>query len=79
MFVDADKVNYEYYLQAGLKLLRSGGLMVIDDTLWVGDHVYKQHSPATKSIDRMNQFLKSQDDLNITQVPIGSGMTLIQK
>jgi predicted O-methyltransferase YrrM len=35
-FIDADKANYDAYYETCLKLLRPGGLIVIDNTLWDG-------------------------------------------
>ncbi len=35
-FIDADKANYDNYFELCMKLLRPGGVIAIDNVLWVG-------------------------------------------
>ncbi|KAL5231281.1 hypothetical protein ABZP36_030057 [Zizania latifolia] len=65
-FVDADKRMYEEYYELLLKLVRVGGLIVIDNVLWYG---------------RVADPLKLLEDnrINISMVPIGDGMTICRK
>src|SRR5579872_3204332 len=46
-FIDADKANYDAYYEKCLELLRSGGLIAIDNTLWDG----KVADPAVNDED----------------------------
>lgn len=48
MFIDADKDNYDAYYEAGLDLLRPGGLFLFDNVLWSGDVA----DPAKRAGDR---------------------------
>ena len=79
-FVDADKENYDTYYELGLKLLRVGGLMIIDNVLRGGDSA----NPATTSIGTqairaLNAKMHSDERVHLSFVPIGDGVTLAQK
>lgn len=79
-FVDADKENYDTYYELGLKLLRVGGLMIIDNVLRGGDSA----NPATTSIGTqairaLNTKMHSDERVHLSFVPIGDGVTLAQK
>ena len=59
VFIDADKELYLDYYELGLTLLRTGGLVLIDNTLWKG----KVADPTvtdtrTQAIREFNSFLK---------------------
>jgi caffeoyl-CoA O-methyltransferase len=79
-FIDADKQNYWGYYERALTLLRPGGLIAVDNTLWSG----RPADPAaddseTKAIRAFNQRLFKDSRVRISLVPIGDGMTLALK
>jgi predicted O-methyltransferase YrrM len=79
-FIDADKKNYRNYFEAALKLLRRGGLIAIDNTLWSGRVLNRQNPDAdTRAIQEFNRALKDDTRIDLSLVPIGDGLTLALK
>ena len=79
-FIDADKENYWGYYERALALLRPGGLIAIDNTLWSGRPADpKLDDPGTRAIRAFNQRLSKDSRVRISLVPIGDGMTLALK
>jgi len=79
-FIDADKENYWGYYERSLALLRAGGLIAIDNTLWSGRPAdLKVNDADTASIRAFNQRLSKDSRVRISLVPIGDGMTLALK
>lgn len=79
-FIDADKREYQGYFEAALKLLRVGGLMAIDNTLWNGSVIDPDdQSEDTVAIRSFNEHLRHDDRISLTLVPIGDGLTLARK
>jgi len=80
IFIDADKQNYLNYYDAGLSLLRRGGLLAVDNTLWSGSVADPANQePDTRSIRQFNQKVKQDDRVIKSLVPIGDGLTLVYK
>jgi predicted O-methyltransferase YrrM len=79
IFVDADKIHYPQYYVLALQLVRSGGLMVFDNALWVGRLVAEQSNPATKAVHQLNHLVSKDDRVNSTLLSVGAGMLLIQR
>ncbi len=80
IFIDADKQNYPVYYEQALKLLRKGGLMAVDNTLWSGAVADPDNNePGTRAIRRFNDMLKNDTRVTKSLVPIGDGLTLIIK
>lgn len=77
IYIDADKINYPRYYELGLKLLRSGGLMVFDDVLWCVEPVVKQTRPTTRALHRFNLLLQGDPRVNVSWIPLGTGMLLV--
>ena len=79
-FIDADKRNYENYYERALKLLRSGGLIAIDNVLWSGrvaDDL--DRDKRTIAIRDFNQKLHQDSRVQISVIPIADGLTLALK
>jgi predicted O-methyltransferase YrrM len=76
-FIDADKRNYDTYYEYALKLVRRGGLIAVDNTLWDG----KVIDPTDKTVDTvairaLNEKIHGDERVDATLVPIGDGLTL---
>jgi predicted O-methyltransferase YrrM len=80
VFIDADKQNYEQYYEQALELLRPGGLIAVDNTLWSGDVANPENNePGTRAIRRLNQRIQQDTRVIRSLVPIGDGLTLVLK
>lgn len=79
-FIDADKESYSEYFELCLTLLRSGGLIAVDNVLWDGAVVDSQKQDVdTCAIRDFNQQLLSDERVDISMVPIADGLTLARK
>jgi len=79
-FIDADKVNYFGYYERALTLVRSGGLIAVDNILWGGQVIDKKSkSEDTQAIRRFNDRLYSDSRVQLSLLPIGDGLTLALK
>ena len=79
-FIDADKANYQNYFERCLKLVRRGGLIAIDNTLWYGRVVDRRDQSAdTRAIRAFNRRLRRDRRVELALVPIGDGLTLALK
>lgn len=79
-FIDADKGGYATYYELTLKLLRRGGLIAIDNTLWSGK--VAERGPAdstTRTIRAFNDKIHADDRVDMVVLPIGDGVTLARK
>jgi len=80
VFIDADKTNYQNYFEKCLKLLRRGGLIAIDNTLWYRRVLdAKDRDEDTLAIRAFNRRLAKDRRVDISLVPIGDGVTLARK
>ncbi len=76
-FIDADKPHYPEYFEACLKLVRPGGLIVIDNVLWHGNVVKDDaDDPDTLALRAFNQKVFEEERVEISMIPLGDGMTL---
>ncbi|MEU9078271.1 O-methyltransferase [Kitasatospora sp. NPDC004745] len=80
VFVDADKANYLRYYEESLPLLRPGGLLVVDNTLYFG----RVADPAAQDQDtlgvrELNAALHTDDRVDISLLAVADGITLVRK
>jgi predicted O-methyltransferase YrrM len=80
VFLDADKERYVDYYERALALLRPGGLLMVDNTLWDGAVVRPEdRAPSTEAIRALNARLAGDERIDLSLVPIGDGLTLARK
>ena len=80
VFIDADKRGYRAYYDHALELVRPGGLLVFDNTLWSGRVAAPgQTEPDTLAIAEFNRYLHADKRVEICLVPIADGVTLAYK
>jgi predicted O-methyltransferase YrrM len=79
-FIDADKPNYWKYYERCLAILRKGGLIAIDNTLWGGSVINpEKQSESTRALRAFNERVSRDRRVDIVLVPIGDGLTLAVK
>jgi caffeoyl-CoA O-methyltransferase len=79
-FIDADKTGYDGYYESCLQLLRTGGLIALDNTLWNGAVVDERvQDEDTRALRALN--LKIRDDERVDRVllSVGDGVMLVRK
>src|SRR5690606_28337476 len=79
IFIDAAKKQYGEYYDQSLAMLRSGGLMIIDNVLWRGKVVDEQPDNKTRSIQEFNSKVFEDDRVIPFLMPIRDGVFLVQK
>ena len=80
VFIDADKTNYSNYYERALQLVRRGGLIATDNTLWDGSVIDPTDTdPDTEAIRAFNRKLHTDDRIALTLATIGDGVTLACK
>ena len=80
-FIDADKSGYDAYYERCLTLVRAGGLIAIDNTLWSGKVAAPVASDDadTMALQALNAKLHHDQRIDVSLLPIGDGLTLARK
>jgi len=79
-FIDADKTNDSLYFEQCLRLVRPGGIIAIDNTLWSGRVADRSKRDAdTLAIRAFNAERLKDDRVDLSLVPIADGLTLCRK
>jgi len=79
-FIDADKGNYYAYFERLLQLVRTGGLIAVDNTLAVsGTPINRNDGPLFQALRSFNERVHHDERVDLSMVPIGEGLTLLRK
>lgn len=79
-FIDADKVGYDSYYELCLRLIRPGGLIVLDNMLWDGAVADpKIQDETTLALRRLNEKISHDSRVNFCLMTVGDGLMLVRK
>lgn len=79
-FIDADKVGYRDYYEAGLRLLRPGGLVVVDNVLLGGRVLEPDDEDASaRAIAELNEAIVIDSRVDVAMLGVADGITLARK
>lgn len=80
MFIDADKRQYTEYYKLAKRIVRHGGFILADNTLWDG-HVTEadRHDAHTQGVRAFNDMVAADPEVQKVMLPLRDGLTLIRK
>ena len=79
-FIDADKCNYPNYYEPCLRLLKPGGVLLVDNVLWDGRVAdLSINDVDTDGIRRLNKLVHEDSRVDMSLIPLGDGLTLVRK
>jgi caffeoyl-CoA O-methyltransferase len=79
-FIDADKTGYRDYYEEILARLRPGGLLLLDNVLWMGSVVDPTDtSESTRAIRAINDFIARDARVDAVMLPVSDGLTIVRK
>jgi len=78
VFLDADKERYPEYYEVLVDMLRPGGILVIDNTLWEGE-VLDPESESAKAIAEMNDKIATDPRVENVLLTVRDGIQLVRK
>ncbi|WP_052852556.1 O-methyltransferase [Streptomyces avicenniae] len=80
VFIDADKANYPRYYAAALRLVRPGGLLVLDNTLFFGRVIDPEADDAdTAGVREVNALIRDDRRVDVSMLPVADGITLVRR
>jgi len=78
VFIDADKENYSNYYELILPMMRSGGLMAVDNVLWSG-RVLDPKDKSDKAIHQFNERVARDERIESVLLTVRDGLSCIVK
>ncbi len=79
-FIDADKTEYIGYYERCLQLLKSGGLILVDNVLWGGRVARSEVEDSdTNTLRQFNDLLHQDERIGLSMLPVGDGLTIARK
>jgi predicted O-methyltransferase YrrM len=79
-FIDADKAGYDGYYERMLRLVRPGGLIALDNTLWGGEVLNQDADDEdTRALQALNAKLAGDERITLCLLPVADGVTLARR
>ncbi len=79
-FVDADKAGYDGYYERLMRLVRPGGLIAFDNTLWGGQVLDRDaEDEDTRALQALNRKLAVDERVTLCLLPVADGVTLARR
>ncbi|KAM4600032.1 catechol O-methyltransferase domain-containing protein 1 [Fundulus diaphanus] len=80
VFIDADKVNYDRYYEKSLELIRTRGIIAIDNVLWSGRVVNPApNDTKSQTLDALNKKIHKDQRVELSMLTVGDGLTITIK
>jgi caffeoyl-CoA O-methyltransferase len=78
-FIDADKTGYRDYLEELVRLVRPGGLIMVDNVLWGGSVIdATRDDPDTQAIRDFNRAVAADERFECVMLAVSDGLTLLR-
>jgi predicted O-methyltransferase YrrM len=79
-FIDADKVSYRGYYEALLPKMRTNGLIVFDNVLWMGRVLdTPAESDDTRALQQLNDHIAGDKRVEAVMISVSDGLTIVRK
>lgn len=78
-FIDANKTDYPTYYEYCYKLVRVGGIILVDNVLFHGHVLQECPSNSVRAIKQLNELIKNDLRVEICMLPIADGLTIAYK
>ena len=79
-FIDADKSGYDTYYEQCLALVRPGGLILLDNTFYMGRIAEPERWQESGAVvDALNKKIKGDERVTMVMLPVGDGLTICRK
>ena len=78
-FIDADKINHDVYYEYCLKLVRPGGIILIDNVFRHKKVMDKAKDEVTRAVHNLNKKINADMRIDMCMIPISDGLTIIQR
>ncbi len=79
-FIDADKSGYDIYYEQCLALVRPGGLILLDNTFYMGRIAEPERWQESGAVvDAVNKKIQGDERVSMVMLPIGDGLTICRK
>ncbi len=78
VFIDADKRNYLNYYEAVIPLVKSGGLIIIDNSVWQG-RVLDPKENSDIAVNQLNRFIAEDKRVENVHLNVRDGLNIVVK